>query len=141
MENPLGRGVFCDNLLKEKGNIMTALPRFFCILFAMLAIGSIGHDVWRMQTTGSEFAFSQIGGLLTLYAKTEHNEARTMIADEIGAEGFNTLFVPILKSYTAAFLGGIALLFGLWGFFSHRKLAAGGSGRDSKGSGGMRFKR
>ena len=140
MENPLGGLFFYDNLLKEKGNIMTAIPRLFCILFALLAIGSVGHDVWRMKVDGGDFAFSQVGGLITLYAKQEHNEARSVIADEIGAEGFNTIFVPVLKSYTVALTGGIAAFFGLWGFLAKRKQDAGGSGRGGKGH-GMKFTR
>jgi hypothetical protein len=128
--------MFCGKVLKEKGKIMTGIPRFFCIVFLLFAIASAGHDVWRMKETGGDFAFSQVGGLITLYAKTEHNEARDVIAENIGAEGFNAVFVPLLKSYTVLLCLGLSALFGIWGFVSARR------GRlADKGGRGMKFTR
>lgn len=115
---------------------MSGAPKIFCIFFVLLTLASIGHDVWYSQQNHSEFAFSQIGGLITHYAKTEHDEARTMIADEIGAEGFNATVGTLLSFYTAAFTGFFAVLFGVWGFVKARRQAAG-----AKNSKSMNFRR
>lgn len=118
---------------------MTSIPRAFCILFVLLTLASIGHDYWRYREVGGEFSFSQVGGLIQLYAKDEHDEARTVIADEIGAEGFNAVFVPVLKSYTAALTGGLALLFAVIGLLRGYKKH--GDLRGGKPRNNMRFRR
>jgi hypothetical protein len=78
----------------------------------LLTIAAIGHDAYRAYETGNDFAFSQIGGLLQTYARAEHNEMRTAVVDTAGAETFNSVLVPFLSLYTAAFTGSLAAIFG-----------------------------
>lgn len=92
---------------------MASLLKFFACIFLLLTIAAIGHDAYRAYATGNDFAFSQIGGLLQTYARAEHNEMRTTIVDTAGAETFNSVLVPFLSLYTAAFTGSLALIFGV----------------------------
>ena len=96
---------------------MASLLKFLACFFLLLTIAAIGHDAYRAYETGNDFAFSQIGGLLQTYARAEHNEMRTTVVDTAGAETFNSVLVPFLSLYTAAFTGSLAVIFGaLYGF-------------------------
>ena len=96
---------------------MASLLKFFAFFFLLLSIAAVGHDAYRAYTTGNDFAFSQIGGLLQTYAKAEHDEMRTTVVDSAGADTFNSVLVPFLSLYTLAFTGGLAVIFGaLYGF-------------------------
>jgi hypothetical protein len=95
---------------------MPGLLKFFSILFALLAVASLGHDIWRSQSTGNPFSFSELGGLCQLYAREQHDQMREMIVEKLGPQAFNDIFVPVLSSYTIVLTGGLAALFGVWGF-------------------------
>lgn len=91
---------------------MASACKFFAFFFLLLTVAAIGHDAYRAYTTGNDFAFSQLGGLLQAYARAEHDEMRTAVVDTAGAETFNSVLVPLLKLHTAALTGGLALVFG-----------------------------
>ena len=104
---------------------MASLLKFLAFFFLLLSVAAVGHDAYRAYTTGNDFAFSQIGGLLQTYAKAEHDEMRTTVVDSAGAETFNSILVPFLSLYTIAFTGSLAVIFGaLYGF---KTLGAGGT--------------
>ena len=94
--------------------------KFFTFLFALLAIASVGHDAWRSHSTGNPFAFSELGGLCQLYAREQHDQMREVIVEQIGAGAFNDIVVPVLSLHTVVLAGGLAMLFGLWGFIAMR---------------------
>lgn len=109
-------GGFMINVLKGKGKPMPGPLKFFTILFAVLAVASVGHDVWRSRSTGNPFAFSELGGLCQLYAREHHDRMREAIADTLGPEFFNAVFVPVLSTHTVVLTGALAAVFGLWGW-------------------------
>lgn len=89
---------------------MRGLLKLFALIFGVLTVAAFGHDLWRALTTENGFTFSQIGGLFQAYARDEHDALRQAVVDTAGAEGFNTLLVPILRMYTVALTGGLMLL-------------------------------
>jgi len=115
---------------------MLSFFKFLGFIFIAMAVASVGHDYWLTQERGSEFAFSQVGALFKLYAEAEHDATRQAIADAAGAETFNSLMVPILKTKTVLLTGVPGVFFALVAFIMERKRSL-----VEKESGNFRFKR
>lgn len=85
--------------------------KFLAVLFVILALLSLGHDIWRAYSIKNDFTLSQIGGLFEHYTPEEFANAQNAVADTTGVKTFNMIFAPILSLPTVVFTGGLAAIF------------------------------
>ena len=94
---------------------MTRTWKYLAVLFALLAVASLAHDVWRAYSLGNRFTLSAIGGLFQLYAPETHDAMRHAIADATSPHTFTVVFGPLLSLLTLIWTLGFAAIFtGLW---------------------------
>ena len=91
--------------------MMIGIFKFLAVFFGLLALASLGHDVWRAVSIENRFTLSELGGLFQHYAPEAHDSFRSAIADTLGARTFNMIFVPILSLPTLIFTGGLSAIF------------------------------
>ncbi len=101
---------------------MTRTWKYLAVLFAMLAVASLAHDVWRAYSIGNRFTLSEIGWFFETYAPETHDALRATIVEKTSAQTFNTVFVPMLTMITLVWtLVPSALFTGLWLWDIRRK--------------------
>lgn len=86
-------------------------------LFALLALASLAHDLWRAYSIGNRFTLSQIGWFFQQYTPGAHDAVRGFVAGsgDNGRAIWNGFFVPVLSTYTLIWtLGPAALFAALW---------------------------
>jgi hypothetical protein len=90
---------------------MIGVFKFLAVLFGLLALAALGHDVWRAVSIQNKFTLSEVGGLFQHYAPAAHDSFRKVIATTFGVQTFNLIFVPVLSLYTLLLAGGLSAFF------------------------------
>lgn len=84
---------------------MSASAKALFSLFVLLALASVGHDIYVWQNSnGYPFNFAAIGWMTKTYYPDEHQ----MVVDTLGAETFNSILTPILAIPAFYLTAGLA---------------------------------
>lgn len=101
--------------------MMIWIFKFLAVFFGLLALASLGHDVWRAVSIENRFTLSETGGLFQHYAPEPHDRFRSFIAETLGARTFNLVFVPVLSLPTLVLTGGLSAAFAGFMLFLMRR--------------------
>lgn len=111
---------------------MSAIAKAFFALFVLLALASLGHDIYVWQSKpGYPFNFAAIGWMTKTYYPDEHQ----MMVDALGPETFNDILTPLLRIPAFYLTAGIAALIFAIDFIKRQIRAADpgrGKDRDNK---------
>lgn len=107
---------------------MSAVAKAFFALFVILALASLGHDIYVWQSKpGYPFNFAAIGWMTKTYYPDQHQ----MIVDTLGAETFNEILTPLLAIPAFFLTTGIAALIFVIDFIKRQiRSADPGRGKD-----------
>jgi hypothetical protein len=85
---------------------MSVSGKAFFLLFTLLALAFLGHDIYYWQNSnGFPFAFAALGRLSELYFPVEH---KTLV-DTLGVDTFNQILTPILRIPAFFLMAGLAV--------------------------------
>ena len=85
---------------------MSVTAKFFLFIFALLALGSLAHDIYVWQNSnGFPFSFAALGWI----AKTYYPDELQLTIDTLTPETFNTVLTPILKIPAFFLTAGLAI--------------------------------